>query len=118
MGFYIVAAVLAVGIIATILLIGFSENKKINPYLPALITWMLGFLYYCFFLIFKSGPDPVGHFFALMIMAIAVISSSISWGIAEVWVKQKDIAKPKARKLILILNLATVIIHIVIAKAV
>lgn len=110
----IIAAFLAGGIIPTVLIIKFYEKKPINPYLPAFVVWLLGFLNYVYYKIISlfqdTGIDPVGQLGTLLIMAIAIISSCISWVIAEVWARQKGIAKTKLRILVMVLNILTIIL--------
>lgn len=95
------AAFLMVGIIPAVLMILFYEKKPINPYLPSLVVWLLGFLYCVHYkiisLLQNTGIDPIWQFATLSIMAMAVISSCASWVIAEVWVRQKNITRTKLR---------------------
>lgn len=109
-----IAVFLVVGILPTVLIITYYDKKPINPYLPALVVWLLGFLN-CVYskiisILHNIGVDPFRDFITLSIMASAVISSCISWGIAEVWARQKGIAKTKLRKLVMVLNVLIIIL--------
>ncbi len=110
----IIAAFLVVGIIPAVLITKFYDKKPINPYLPAFIVWLLGLFNYVYYkiiyLLQDTGIDPIGQLGTLFIMAIAVISSCISWIIAEVWVRQKGITETKLRKLVMALNILTIVL--------
>ncbi|HBQ87093.1 MAG TPA: hypothetical protein DD811_11545 [Syntrophomonas sp.] len=79
---YVIAAFLAAGIISTVLIITFYEKKPINPYLPALVVWLLGFLIHANGMVrsMMFNIDPFGQILALSVMAITVISSVIFLG--------------------------------------
>jgi hypothetical protein len=109
-----IVIILAVGIIPTVLITMFYERKPINPYLPALVVWLLGILYYVAYKIISLKQDisidPIGQLLTLLIMAIAVISSCISWAIAKVWTRRKGITGMKMKRLVMALNIFTVIL--------
>lgn len=113
----VTAVFLVVGIAGTVLITVIYEKTPINPYLPALAVWLLGFLYYAYYktrlLIQNIAHDPIGQALALYIMGIAVISSCISWAIAEIWTRKKGIARMKMRKLVIMLNIFTIVIPII-----
>lgn len=108
---------LAVGIIPTVLITVYYEKKPINPYLPALVVWLLGFSNYAVYkirsLIQNIGVDPIGQVFTLSVMAIAVISSSISWVLVEVWARQKGMTRMKLRRLVMVLNILTIVLPVI-----
>ncbi|KUG02820.1 hypothetical protein ASZ90_019814 [hydrocarbon metagenome] len=115
--FIVIAAFLAggiIGIIPTVLIIKFYDKKPLNPYLPAFMVWLLGFFNYVYYKIISLlqdiGIDPIGQFFTLSIMAIAVISSCLSWVIADTWARKKDIVKTKLRRLVIGLNILTIVL--------
>jgi len=114
----VIAAFLAAGIIPTLLITKFYDKKPINPYLPAFVLWLLGILNYLYSKIIShlqdTGIDPIGELSTLSIMAIAVISSSISWIIAEVWARQKCLAKNKLRNAIMVLNILTIVLPLLL----
>lgn len=109
----VVAVFLAVGLIAPVLISIFYERKPVNPYLPALIVWSMGFLFYADYkiksLIHNTGGDPIGQTLVLYVMLIAVISSVVSWAIAELWTRKKGISRLKIRKAVMILNISTIV---------
>jgi hypothetical protein len=109
---YGIAAFLAAGIIPTVLIITFYEKKPINPYLPALVVWLLGFLIHANGMVrsMMFNVDPFGQVLALSVMAITVISSVISWVIAEIWTRNKNIVKMKLRRLVITLNILAIIV--------
>lgn len=110
----VIAAFLAAGISSTLLIIKCFDKKPINPYLPAFVLWSLGIIYYVYHVIISNikdaGIDPIGQLFTLGIIAIAVISSCISWIIVEVWARQKGISKTKLRNVIMVLNILTIML--------
>ncbi len=114
----VIVAFLAAGIIPTLLITKFYDKKPINPYLPAFVLWLFGILYYSYYVIIShlqdTGIDPIGQLVTLSIMAIAVISSCISWIIAEVWTRQKGLAKTKLRNVIVVLNVLTIVLPLLL----
>ena len=110
----IIVAFLAAGIIPTLLITKSYDKNPINPYLPAFVMWLAGILYYGYYVIIShlqdTSIDPIGQLVTLSIMAIAVISSSIAWIIAEIWATRKGIAKPKLRNMTMVLNILTIVL--------
>lgn len=108
---YGITAFLAAGIIPTILIIMFYEKRPIDPYLPALVVLLLGFLIHANGMVrsMMINIDPFGQVLALLVMAITVISSFISWMIAEIWTRKKNMVKMKLRKPVITLNILAII---------